>query len=48
MREWIKDWLNEYGGERTVAEYSLEHLDTTSNVSQRENGKQRLASATES
>ena len=47
VREWLKRWLGEYGGGRAAADYSLEHLDATSNVSQRENGKRRLAEATE-
>ena len=47
VREWLKRWLGEYGGGPAAADYSLEHLDATSNVSQRENGKRRLAEATE-
>ena len=47
VREWLQKWLGEHGGGRAAAHYCLEHLDATSNVSQRENGKRRLAEATE-
>ena len=47
VREWLQGWLNEHSGGQPAAAYSLEHLDATSNVSKRENGKRRLAQATE-
>ena len=46
VRDWLQSWLNEHSGDQAAAAYSLEHLDATSNVSQRENGKHRLAAAT--
>ena len=46
VRGWLQSWLNEHSGDQAAAAYSLEHLDATSNVSQRENGKHRLAAAT--
>ena len=46
VRDWLQGWLNEHSGGQAAAAYSLEHLDATSNVSQRENGKRRLAAAT--
>ncbi len=47
VREWLQKWLAENGDSRQAASYSLEHLDATSNVAQRENGKRRLAAATD-
>ena len=47
VREWLEGWLSDYNGGQAAADYSLEHLDATSNVAQRENGKRRLAAATE-
>ena len=47
VREWLEGWLSDYNGGQGAADYSLEHLDATSNVAQRENGKRRLAAATE-
>ena len=46
VREWLHQWLNNYSSGQEAASYSLEHLDATSNVSQRENGKRQLAAAT--
>ena len=46
VRDWLQGWLNEHAGGQPAAAYCLEHLDATSNVSQRENGKRRLAAAT--
>ena len=46
VREWLHQWLNNYSSGQEAAGYSLEHLDATSNVSQRENGKRQLAAAT--
>ena len=47
VRDWLGRWLAENGDCKTAAIYSLEHLDATSNVAQRETGKRRLAEATE-
>ena len=46
VKKWLQDWLTEHSNERQAADYFLEHLDATSNVSQRENAKRRLAAAT--
>ncbi len=46
VREWLQQWLADYSNGQEAAAYSLEHLDATSNVSQRENGKLHLAAAT--
>ena len=46
VRDWLQGWLDEHAGGQAAARYSLEHLDATSNVSQRENAKRRLAAAT--
>ena len=46
VREWLQRWLDERSSGQTAATYSLQHLDATSNVSQRENAKGRLAAAT--
>ena len=47
VKKWLQDWLTEFSSGREAADYSLEHLDATSNVSSRENAKRRLAAATE-
>ncbi len=47
VRKWLQDWLNDYQDGQTAAQYTLEHLDATSNVTARENAKRRLAEATE-
>ena len=47
VRDWLRKWLEDRDGSTEAAAYSLEHLDATSNVAQRENGKRRLAAATE-
>ena len=46
VRDWLQGWLDEHAEGQTAAHYSLEHLDATNNVSQRENAKRRLAAAT--
>ena len=46
VKKWLQDWLTEHSNERQAADYFLEHLDATNNVSQRENAKRRLAAAT--
>ena len=45
VRDWVSNWLRENGVERAVSDYSLEHLDASSNVAARETAKIRLASA---
>ena len=47
VKKWLQDWLTEFSSGKEAADYSLEHLDATSNVSSRENAKRRLAAATE-
>ena len=47
VRKWLQDWLDENQNGQTAADYSLEHLDATSNVTARETAKLRLAVATE-
>ena len=47
VRKWLQDWLDENQNGQTAADYRLEHLDATSNVTARETAKQRLAEATE-
>ena len=45
--EWLQRWMSENNSSLAPADYSLEHLDATSNVARRENAKRRLAQATE-
>ena len=47
VREWVEKWLHANRDDQRAADYSLEHLDATSNVTARENGKLRLAEGTE-
>ena len=47
VRDWLQNWLNENNSGQTAAAYSLEHVDASHNVSQRETAKRRLATATE-
>ena len=47
VRKWLDEWLQSNGGGLSAARFTLEHLDATSNVAARENGKLRLAEATE-
>lgn len=51
QEQFVRDWLNKWwaagNADGQPAHYSLEHLDATSNVSQRDNAKNRLSSATE-
>ena len=44
-KDWVSNWLRENGDGRAVSDYSLEHLDASSNVAARETAKGRLASA---
>lgn len=45
VRNWLADWLSENDVDRQVSPYTLEHLDASSNVTARDNAKQRLADA---
>ena len=47
VRKWLQDWLSENREGQTAAQYALEHLDATSNVTARENAKLRLAESEE-
>ena len=47
VRKWLQDWLDENQNGQIAADYRLEHLDATSNVTARETAKQRIAEATE-
>ena len=47
VRKWLQDWLRENREGQTAAQYALEHLDATSNVTARENAKRRLAESGE-
>jgi len=45
VKNWVSRWLDENSDGREVSDYSLEHLDATSNAAARETAKLRLASA---
>ena len=45
VKEWVTDWLAENAVGRDVADYSLEHLDASSDAAKREAAKTRLAAA---
>ena len=47
VREWVQKWLENNRNGQRIANYTLEHLDATSNVTARENAKSRLAQADE-
>ena len=47
VRKWLQDWLHDNRDGQTAAQYTLEHLDATSNVTARDNAKRRLAESTE-
>ncbi len=47
VRDWVEKWLSENREDQRAANYTLEHLDATSNVTTRENAKLRLAEAGE-
>ena len=47
VRKWLQDWLHNNREDQAAAQYTLEHLDATSNVTARENAKRRLAESTE-
>ena len=43
VKEWVQHWLTENTDGQAMADYSLEHLDATSNVAARDNAKLKLA-----
>ncbi len=43
VKEWVQHWLTENADGRAMADYTLEHLDATSNVAARDNAKLKLA-----
>ena len=43
VKEWVQGWLTENTDGQAMADYSLEHLDATSNVAARDNAKLKLA-----
>ena len=47
VRNWVQRWLDDNRDGQRVANYTLEHLDATSNVTARENAKSLLAQADE-
>ena len=47
VHQWVQKWLQDNVGAQKAKNYSMEHLDATSNVTVRENAKSRLAAATE-
>ena len=47
VKQWVQKWLQDNIGNQRLNNYSLEHLDASSNVTARENAKRRLAEANE-
>ncbi|MXY68643.1 MAG: hypothetical protein F4Y47_08780, partial [Acidobacteriia bacterium] len=45
VKQWVSRWLGENADGRAAANYSLEHLDASSNAAARETAKGRLAAA---
>ena len=45
VKKWVAGWLDENANGRPIANYSLEHLDASSNAAARETAKLRLANA---
>ena len=45
VKEWVSRWLEENADGRAASDYSLEHLDASSNAAARETAKGRLADA---
>ena len=45
VKQWVSRWLAENAKGRALADYSLEHLDASSNAAARETAKGRLAAA---
>ena len=47
VRKWLQDWLHDNRQGQSAAQYTLEHLDATSNVTARDNAKRRIAESSE-
>ena len=47
VMKWLQNWLHDNREGQPAAQYTLEHLDATSNVTARENAKRRLADSSE-
>ena len=47
VKQWVQKWLHNNAGNQKVKNYTMEHLDATSNVAARDNAKHRLAKADE-
>ena len=47
VKQWVQKWLHNNAGNQKVKNYTMEHLDATSNVTARDNAKRRLAQANE-
>ena len=47
VRDWVEKWLRENRKDQRASNYTLEHLDATSNVTTRESAKLRLAAASQ-
>ena len=45
VKQWVSRWLGENADGRAASDYSLEHLDASSNAAARETAKGRLAAA---
>ena len=45
VKKWVSQWLGENAPGRAASDYSLEHLDASSNAAARETAKERLAAA---
>ena len=45
VKQWVQKWLQDNGSNQRVKNYTMEHLDATSNVTARDNAKRRLAQA---
>ena len=45
VRNWVQKWLDDNRNGQRITNYTLEHLDATSNVSARDHAKNRLAQA---
>ena len=45
VKKWVSQWLGENADGRAASDYSLEHLDASSNAAARETAKERLAAA---
>ena len=45
VKQWVQKWIQDNIGNQRLNNYSLEHLDASSNVTARDNAKHRLAEA---